>query len=96
MALITWNIANTGYDSSILNATLQLLTDVKKVLVAIKFNFPIDSNDKECQREFFKTSIDVEKASKGILGNAIIRNIVDQLSKFMDFEPKLPACKVNI
>jgi hypothetical protein len=53
-----------------------------------------DENDKNFVRELFKSTLDLEKAMKGIYGNFLLRTFFENAAKSVDFELKLPFKKV--
>jgi hypothetical protein len=55
-----------------------------------------DKNDKDFEWEYFKTSVDMGKAFKGIQGNYLLRAFFENLAKHADYELKLPFNKVSI
>lgn len=90
---ITYGHDQTG--NSVANVTFQLFDTVNRALLYLKANAAKDRNDRDCQIELVKTVIDVEKFLKGMQGNFLVRTYLDELTKFMDFEPKFPLFPVS-
>lgn len=80
---------------SSISATFDSLFVIEKMMVQLKLMVPSDDNDKSFQKEFFRTSIDVQKLFNGVQGNFIVKVIMENFFKSIDFEPKLPFPKVS-
>lgn len=78
-----------------MNVTIFLFVVINKVIVKVSINIPEDNSDKNFRREFFRTSIDVEKIFDGIQGNFASRAFMENFYKSIDFEPKMPLEKVD-
>lgn len=89
------SIRNDGVHDTFINACITISKDVEKVLATFKINFPEDKNDKKFGRQFFRTSINLEKASNGVNGNFLIKSLMENFYKSFDFELKFPLKKVK-
>lgn len=58
-------------------------------------NVPESENDMEYRREFFKASIDAEKILDGKFGSYVLKAIMENFIKSMEFDPKFPFKKVQ-
>lgn len=96
-----YNIVNVTFDythdrtnDSVMNITFEIFQVVERCVLHLKLNLPENDNDKKFQREFYSTTIDVAKLFKGIFTNFIMRAIMENLAKTIDFEPIFPLTKV--
>jgi hypothetical protein len=55
---------------------------------------PEDKNDQEYQRQFFQTTIDLEKIFEGAKGSYVTKTLVDLVAINTDFELKFPMTPV--
>lgn len=62
----------------------------------VRITTPIDDDDKTYEKQFFRTSIDVEKLLKGVQGNFVMKVFLENFFQSIDFEPKFPMKKVRI
>lgn len=74
----------------VVNATIQSFVTATNGLVYVSINFPDDENDQKYQKQFLRTSFDVQKVLKGIYSNPIAKNFIQNLNDSIDFELKLP------
>lgn len=64
-------------------------------MATIVGKIPADGNDKNYEKEFLRTSLDVQKFFNGVQGSFLTKNIMETFFKSIDFEPKFPFKKVN-
>lgn len=88
------NLSIKVADGSTITATYDSLVVIEKMMMQLKIMVPADDNDKSFQKEFFRTSIDVQKLFNGIQGNFIVKVMMENFFKSIDFEPKFPLQKV--
>lgn len=74
------------------NATITTFMKVIKLRLYLKVML---KEDQEYRRELLRTVIDVEKLTKDLQGNVILRNYMKDLKKAMDFELKFPLMPVS-
>lgn len=92
------SLKNDGLHDTIMNVTLESFIDFDNVLVLSKLYLPEDKSGKSFTREYFRNSHDVSKITKAMKANALIRMVVEDLLKSLDFELKFPneKGKVNV
>lgn len=81
--------------SSMLNLTFTTFKTVKKMLIYLTLKVAEDSNDKEFQRVFVRTVIDLGRFLDGSQANPILRNVIKKLQQSMDFQAKFPIPPVS-
>lgn len=86
---------NDGVNASILNAVVVTSTVIEKVLLYLKVNLQEDKTDEKYQKELVRTVIDAGKLFKGIYGNFIAKNLMENFFTSIDFEPKFPLKAVR-
>jgi hypothetical protein len=91
----TVSFSNDGLHSSVLNITTEYKKVVTRYKADVKIMTQMNKDDKNFERELFKTNLDVGKAFKGIHGNFFVRGFFENYAKSADFELKLPFQKVN-
>lgn len=91
---LTTKLTNDGVHDSVINATLETFSTFGKMTMIIRLNIPLNDQDNEYRREFFKTSVDVGKFFQGVQTNFVVKTFSDVFLKSADFEPKLPFPKV--
>lgn len=80
---------------TVLNLTFEILAVVERCTVKLKIKMPESTLDQQYRREILTTSIDAEKAFKGIYGNYFTRSVMESYMKSADFELKYPFQKVR-
>lgn len=95
IAAINITLENDGLHDTIMNVTLESFIDFDNILVLSKLYLPDDKSGKSFTREYFSTSLDVSKITKAMKANALIRVVVEDLLKSLDFELKFPMKKVR-
>ena len=80
---------------TIMNITINFAYEVSKVMISFSFDVPKDNNDKNFERTIIKSTINVCKMFQGVMGDFIVKTIMDVLHKSVDFELKCPFPKVN-
>lgn len=74
--------------------TIETFVDLENIMIIAKVLFPEDRNDNRFKREYFKTTLDLNRMSKMVKGNAIMRYVAEDALKSLDFELKFPMKKV--
>lgn len=92
---LTHNIAKAESGETTFNMTVYYGTEIIKVMALISFNVQKDKNDRNCERELIRTSINICKMAQGVLGDFIAKMIMQDLHKFIDFDMKCPYKKVS-
>lgn len=59
-------------------------------MIDAKLNLPIDNDDEKFQRSLIRSSINLEKVLKNQYGNFVIRAVMENLLKSLDFVPTFP------
>jgi hypothetical protein len=94
VANLTITIFNDGIQDTIVNVKAEVKEIITRVRADVKIMGRKDENDKNFERELFRTNVDVGKAMKGMQGNYLIRTFFESFGKSADFELKLPFKKV--
>jgi hypothetical protein len=94
VANYTVDIFNDEIHDTVFNATMRSKQIITKLQVEFKVMTQVDENDKNYEREFFRTNFDVGKMMKKAYGNYFLRSFMEAFTKSMDFEVKLPFPKV--
>lgn len=79
----------------VVNLTLESYVYVTKFLLYGSIRLPESKIDREYRVEIIRTVVDVEKLSKGLQSNLMIRGYVDNVMKFMDFKIEFPFKPVS-
>lgn len=84
------SLANDGIHDTVANVTFE----TKKIIHGLTINFvlrsPAGYTDKNYQREFLRTAVNVEKFTKGNRGNFMAATFLDRILDSLDFEMKFP------
>ncbi|KAL7045318.1 hypothetical protein ACKWTF_002189 [Chironomus riparius] len=78
---------------TIMNITINFAYEVSKMMISFSFDVPKDNNDKNFERTIIKSTINVCKMFQGVMGDFIVKTIMDVLHKSVDFELKCPFPK---
>lgn len=81
---------------SVTNVTICMFVTIEKLRVYIKINLKENQNDREYRREFIRTIIDVEKLTKGIQKNKMVKGFMEDLMKSMECKLIFPLKPVNL
>ena len=74
--------------------SLQFFVDIQKMLISLTINIPMDANDQEYQKEFFRTAIDADKMFRGVHGNFAIKMFTEPYFKALNIShPAFPIPK---
>lgn len=92
----TFNVSNDGVHDSLVNSTYISAVDIERMILNFKVKVPANELDENYQKDFFQTTIDVEKFLKGVRGNYVINTFMGNFVKSLDFEPSFPFKKVKI
>lgn len=87
------NVFNGSDNLPRFNLSTELLTDVIKSSTIFSFKSKSSRNVKDFDRTLLSGTIDTCKVSKGVIGNFIVRMIVDQLGKSSNFRFICPQSK---
>lgn len=90
MANNTVSVFNDHVNDTLISSSIELKLAVEKYIIIMKFNVPEDDIDREYRREFLKTTIDVEKAMDGKFGGFLVKTLMVNLLRSLDFKPKFP------
>lgn len=88
-------VYDDGANGSLLYVHLELFAKIRKAVFNFKIYRPEFPNDQNFQKEFFRTSIDVESFFKGVQGNFVSRVVLENFVSSIDFEPKFPLKQVR-
>lgn len=83
-------------DDTIMNITVNFAYEVTKIMISFSFAVPKDSNDKNFERTIIKSTVNVCKMFQGVMGDFIVKTIMDVLHKSVEFEMKCPFPKVKL
>lgn len=81
---------------SVISGDLELLVVLEKVMNYVKVYVPIDDNDKEFRKEYFKTSIDISRLLKGVQGNFLVQVFMENFLTALSPIPSFPMKKVSL
>lgn len=65
-----------------------------KVVIVYNFSIPLDKNDRQFSRLLIKKNVDVCRIAKGNFGDRIGKMIIDEISKYADYELNCPFPRV--
>lgn len=74
---------------------VDLAYEVSKLVVTFIFAVPKDKRDKNFEREIIKSTINVCKMFQGVMGDFMVKTIMDTLHKSANFELKCPFSQVS-
>jgi hypothetical protein len=86
---------NDGLQTYTTNSTYEVFQPVTRLTLFITIKIPKTPADKNFQKVFFKTSVDVEKTVSGIQNNYITSAVVDNLFSSHDGLVRFPIPKVS-
>lgn len=90
------SIFNNWKDSSVINFTAHYVQTVLKMKVAVSIMFPENENDQEYRRQFFQTTIDVNKIFSEVKGSFVIKPAMETFAKsLVDRVPHFPILAVR-
>lgn len=95
IANITISYIHDRDGNSITNVTIQTFVVFTKMMLYLKVNIAEDQKASLYKRELVNIAMDVEKLFKGAQGNLIVKLIIDENKKFMDFKIKFPLPPVS-
>ena len=77
-----------------INSTVEIFDSLEKINVYVKVSLPEKPGDNQYRRELMSTVVDVEKLSKGIYSNGLLRVLMENFHKSINYELKFPLKKV--
>jgi hypothetical protein len=92
---VNYTMHNDGIHSYSINMTYESLVVIRKLWAYFTVRVPRDANDQSYQKEFIKTSIDVEKLIGGSRSNFVVSTIADICLKSAEQDIKFPLKKVS-
>lgn len=78
------------------NVTWKTSVTIQKVLLYILMKTPEDENDREYKKTILQTVADVEKIYKSSQTNLIMKGLMADIIRSMDFDFKFPILPVKI
>lgn len=75
--------------------SLQLFKVLEKALIAVVVKVQADEDDKNCEKDFFRTTIDLKKLFSGGKGSFVSKILMENFFTTIDFEPNFPFQKVR-
>jgi hypothetical protein len=91
-----YTVHNDGIINFSANLTFDHLVVVSKMWCYIVIRILQDNNDKNYQKEFIKTVVDVEKAINGVQKNPIVALIAGSFVNSIEQGLKFPLKKVSL
>jgi len=76
------------------NVYFEYFQDVTKFTVKFKLSIPKDKNDQNYEKVLLDSATNVCKMAKGIVGDFLVKMIMEDFSKFADFNITCPWKKV--
>jgi hypothetical protein len=86
---------NDGLQTYKGSTSYEVFQPIFKLVLFITIKLPKTPTDKNFQKEFFKTSVDVEKTASGIQNNYITSAVINSMFKTEDKPFKFPIQKVS-
>jgi hypothetical protein len=93
---LTIDFYNDRIHGAVLNATLEWKVVITQYKAEVKVMTQEDKSDKIFNREFFRTSFNLNRLLRGVYGNFLVRLFFEQLTKSAKYPIKLPIEKVCI
>lgn len=84
-----------GSGSTVLNICIDFNYEVSKITIQFSIAMPKDKNDKNYERVIIKTTVNACKMFQGVLGDFVVKTVMDTLRDSADFELKCPFPKVD-
>lgn len=81
--------------SAIMNFTFEFKVTVLKMLLYMKITIPENENDHHFKKELLRTVIDVEKIFKETEATFMVKAVINNIRRFMDFKVKFPLLPVR-
>lgn len=81
--------------SAIMNFTFEFNVTVLKMLLYIKISVPENEHDSHYKKELLRTVIDVEKIFKESEATFMVKAVINNIRRFMDFKVKFPLLPVR-
>lgn len=85
---------NSNGDAEV-NVTFVTNVTITKILVYARLAIPENKDDNKYRRELVRTVIDAEKIFKGAQTNFLVNVFYNCISRYVDFELKLPLVPVG-
>lgn len=92
---MTVSLHNDGVHDTLINITAYLFVTLQKLRVKMRIKMPQDESDKLFQREFMRTTIDVDKLFSGVEGSFVVRVFMEKFASTLDFDLKFPFLPVS-
>jgi len=92
---IKLTIKHISFIQNAINISYGLKKDVQKMLCTLNINVAAGPDDKDYGIELLKTTFDVESMQKNLKGNFILREIIKNFIKSMDYDYGFPLKAVS-
>jgi len=79
---------------TLLNVSFEYFQDVAKFTVKFRLSVPKDKNDRNYEKVVLESATNICKMAKGIIGDFLVRMIMEDFSKFANFNISCPFKKV--
>lgn len=93
---ISVGVYNDGVHSSAINLTWDISRTIETMIFYTSLYVQQDENDKECKKEFLRTTINAARMFKGLKGNVFADMIMSSLKEAMRYAPSIPWYKVKL
>lgn len=87
---VNFSTPSDGVSSTLFNITLHYFKPVYGVKLEFKIYVSDNAEDTTFLREFFRTSLDIQKLIDGINGNSLLKGLGERLMNSMDFKIRFP------
>jgi hypothetical protein len=76
--------------------TVEIERDLISLIAQLRVNMPAGPNDKNYEKEWLKMTLDFDKIQQQKESNFMMKIVMENLEKAIDFELKLPFKKVRV
>lgn len=91
---INYTLYNDGVHATLFNFSIEFLTEIQKMMIGVKVNLPDSESDQSYRREYFRTTIDLQKLLNGVFVSFFMRSFMENFYSSINFVPQLPIKKV--
>lgn len=88
-------VVNDGEHDSLMSWSLELFKVLEKATIAVIVKVQENEKDLNCVKDFFRTTVDLQKLFKGAQGSFVAKVLMENFFTSIDFEPKFPFEKVR-
>lgn len=82
-----------SHGESLLNVQIEYYYDLAALFTTFIIAVPSDEKDKDFQKELLRSTINVCKIKQGVMGNFLIKTLMEDFEKYSDFKVECPFKK---